>query len=84
MQGNGTGDDPDADAERTVVAEAVARRDPLTRVELVKLVSERFEAERASAAIDALIEVGVLTAEGENVNASPALVRLDEIGLIPI
>ncbi|HXP37472.1 MAG TPA: hypothetical protein VN817_06885 [Solirubrobacteraceae bacterium] len=84
MPGNGTGDDPDADAERAVVAEAVARRDPLTRAKLVELVSERFEPDRAEAAIDALIAVAVLVAEGENVNASPALVRLDEIGLIPI
>jgi hypothetical protein len=75
---------PDADVERQVVAESIARNDPITRDELTRLVSERFDAGRTSASIDALITVGVLVAEGEHVEPSPALSRLDEIGLIPI
>ena len=75
---------PDADVERQVVAESIARNDPLTRDELTDLVSERFEAHRVSEAIDSLVAVGVLVAEGPHVEASPALSRLDEIGLIPV
>jgi len=84
MPGKRTGRDSDADVERQVVAEMVARNDPTTRNELTEAVGERFEAGRVTDAIDALLAVGVLVADGEMVEPSRALSRLDEIGLIPI
>jgi len=76
--------DAEVDAQRLVVEELLARNDPLTRTELFDILRKRGSVEAMTAALDALLAVGIAVAEGETVEASPAVSRLDEIGLIAV
>jgi hypothetical protein len=80
MPGNPTGD---ADVERAVVAEVIARDKGIERAALIDRVSARFERPRIESAIDALSESGVVVGH-DAIEPSAALARLDEIGMIAI
>ncbi|GEM_PF-4759007 len=82
MPGNPTGED--VDAQRAVVEELIARADPLTRRELFDILRKRNSEAAITAALDSLLAIGVAVADGETVEASAALNRLDEIGLIAV
>ncbi|HXN39283.1 MAG TPA: hypothetical protein VN892_14685 [Solirubrobacteraceae bacterium] len=70
-------------AERLVVIDLLGQARGRSRTTLYRHLRHHDHA-IVSAAIDSLIEAGVLTGNGERVVATPALACLEQLGLIAV
>jgi hypothetical protein len=73
----------DAPVEQLLALELTERASGMTRKSLYSAMAE-FEAERVTAAVTSLESVGLIRATPQKVFPSPALQRLDALGLIHV
>jgi hypothetical protein len=84
MPANNTGDGIDVQTEAAVVSKLVDMgMDGLARAHLGSALHE-IEASSVTAAVESLIEVGVLRQEADKLFPTPPLVRLDMLGMVPV